>query len=78
MRLSDDVCPTCGSSHTRRGGNVIWGVYLVAITLAVPAVLLFHLPAGIVAGVLLAVIVAAHLIVDTRVCLDCGHQYGGR
>ena len=50
----------------------------VALLIAIPAVLLFHLHAGIVAGVLLAVIVAAHLIFDTRVCLDCGHQYGSR
>jgi hypothetical protein len=45
--------------------------------LALPAVLLFHLHAGIVGGVLLAVIIAAHLIIDTRVCLDCGKQYPG-
>lgn len=57
---------------------MIWGVYLLALMLAVPAVLLFHLHAGIVAGVLLAVIVASHLILDTWVCLDCGQQFGGR
>lgn len=76
--MSDDICPSCGSGHTRRGGTRIWGIYLAALMLALPAVLLFHLHAGIVGGVVLAVIVAAHLIIDTRVCLDCGNQYGGR
>ncbi len=74
--MSDDVCPACGSSRTRRGGTRIWGVYVLALMIALPAVLLFHLHAGIVAGVLLAVIVASHLILDTRVCLYCGQQYG--
>ena len=76
--MSDDVCPACGSSRTRRGGTRIWGVYVVSLLLALPAVLVLHLNAAIVAGVLLAVIVAAHLILETRVCLDCGQQYGGR
>jgi len=76
--VTDEVCPNCSSAHTRRGGTLIWGVYVLALMIALPAVLLFHLHAGIVAGVLLTVIVAAHLILDTRVCLDCGHQFGRR
>ena len=76
--MTSDACPNCDSARTRRGGTLIWGVYLVALMLSVPAVLLLHLHAGIVAGVLIAVIVAAHLILDTRVCLDCGQQFGGR
>lgn len=69
------ACPNCGSDHTRRGGNAIWGVYLLLIAIAVPAVVVFHLHAGIVAAILLAAIVIAHLVFDTRVCLDCGHQW---
>lgn len=68
-------CPTCGSERTRRGGNAIWMVYLGLLLIGVPAVLLFHLHAGIVAGIVLAGIVIAHLVIDTRVCLDCGHQW---
>ncbi len=69
------ACPNCGSDHTRRGGNAIWGVYLLLIAIAVPAVVVFHLHAGIVAAILLAAIVIAHLVFDTRVCLDCGQQW---
>jgi hypothetical protein len=71
------VCPSCGSEHTRRGGARIWGVYLVLIAFAVPAVLVFHLHAGIVAAIMLATIVLAHLVLGQRVCLDCGHQWKG-
>ena len=71
-------CPECGSDHTRRGGTRIWAVYLIALLLAMPAVLLLHLHAGLVAGILLAAIVTAHLVVGTRVCLDCGRQFQGR
>ena len=69
------ACPNCGSDRTRRGGNAIWAVYLLLIALGVPAVVLFHLHAGIVAGIMLAAIVIAHLVFDTRVCLDCGKQW---
>ena len=71
------ACPNCDSPHTRRGGTTIWMAYIGALLLAVPAVLLLHLHAGIVAAILLAVIVLAHLVFDTRVCLDCGHQWKG-
>ncbi|HUR83683.1 MAG TPA: hypothetical protein VM733_23210 [Thermoanaerobaculia bacterium] len=68
-------CPNCGSGRTRRGGGAIWMVYLILIALAMLAVLAFKLNAAIVAGVMLAVIVIAHLVLGQRVCLDCGHQW---
>jgi hypothetical protein len=68
-------CPNCGSGRTRRGGSTVWSVYVALLLLALPAVLLFHLHAGIVAGIVLAVIVIAHLVLDQRVCLDCGTQW---
>jgi hypothetical protein len=49
--------------------------YLVLIAAAMVAVLMLHLHAGIVAAIMLAVIVLAHLILDQRVCLDCGEQW---
>ncbi|HEX6084981.1 MAG TPA: hypothetical protein VF266_10685 [Thermoanaerobaculia bacterium] len=70
-------CPNCQSDRTRRGGMAIWTVYLVLVALAVPAVLVFHLNAAIVAGVMLAAIVLAHLVIGQRVCVDCGHQWKG-
>lgn len=71
----DVVCPNCGSTRVRRGGAHIWMVYLLLLILAIPAVLLLHLNAAIVAGVMLAVIVIANLVLNQRVCLDCGHQW---
>lgn len=69
------ACPNCGSERTRRGGNGIWAVYLVLIALAIPAVLILQLHAGLVAGILLAAVLTAHLALDTKVCLDCGNQW---
>ena len=69
------VCSSCGSEKTRRGGNIIWAIYLVLIALAVPAVLILKLNAAIVAGIMLAVIVIVHLTVKQRICLDCGHDW---
>jgi hypothetical protein len=71
------TCPNCGSDRTRRGGRRTWLVYVALILAAVPAVLVLHLHAGLVAGVMLAAIVAAHLLLAERVCLDCGHQRQG-
>ena len=56
---------------------MIWLVDLVLIALALPAVLVFKLNAAIVAGVMIAVIVLAHLLLNQRVCLDCGFQWKG-
>jgi|GEM_PF-1334447 len=72
------TCPACGSERIRRGGNAVWTVYLLLIAFAVVAVVQFHFNAGLVAGVVLAAIVLAHLVFDQRVCLDCGHQWRGR
>ena len=69
------LCPECRSERSRRGGYAIWMVYIVLIAVAIPSVLVFHLHAGLVAGIMLAAIVIAHLVVDTRVCLDCGHEF---
>jgi hypothetical protein len=71
------TCPNCGSDRIRRGGNATWLVYLVLIALAVPAVLILHLNAAIVGGIMLAAIVIAHLVLNQRVCVDCGHQWRG-
>jgi len=71
------TCPNCQSERTRRGGNTIWMVYLLLVALAIGAVLLFRLNAALVAGVMLATIVLAHLLIGQRVCVDCGHQWKG-
>jgi hypothetical protein len=70
-------CPNCSSERIRRGGNAIWLVYLVLVALAIPAALVFQLNAALVAGVMIAVVVLAHLLLNQRVCLDCGHQWKG-
>lgn len=72
------ICPDCGSERVRRGGNRVWMIYLLLVALAVPAVLIAHLHAGIVAGVLLASIAVAHLFFDDRVCLECGKQWSSK
>ena len=69
------VCPNCTSEKTRRGGTIIWFIYVALIGLAIPAVLLLHLNAAIVAGVMVAAVVVAHLAIQERVCVDCGHQW---
>jgi hypothetical protein len=71
------ACPDCGSEHTRRGGMRVWAVYIALIALGVPAVLIFHLHAGIVGATMLVAVVLAHLVLNQRVCLDCGHQWKG-
>jgi hypothetical protein len=55
----------------------IWMTYVALIALGIPAVLLFHLDATIVAGIMIAVVILAHLIFNERVCVDCGHQWRG-
>jgi len=69
------ACPNCGSERTRRGGHAVWMVYLAVIAIAIPAVLLLRVNAALVAGIMLAVIVIAHLVIGQRVCLECGHQW---
>ena len=70
-------CPSCDSEKIRRGGMIIWLIYIALIALGIPAVLVFHLDAAIVAGIMIAVVILAHLIFNQRVCLDCGHQWKG-
>jgi O-antigen ligase len=71
------TCPNCGSEKVRRGGSATWLVYVVLIALAIPAVLIFKLNAAIVAGIMIAVVAIAHLVLNQRVCVDCGHQWKG-
>jgi hypothetical protein len=70
-------CPSCDSEKIRRGGMTIWLIYVALIVLAIPAVLIFHLDAAITAGIMIAVVVLAHLIFNQRVCLDCGQEWRG-
>ena len=69
------TCPECGSTHTRRGGNVIWAIDVALIALALVAVLVFGFNAAIVAGIVIAAALIAHLTIGGRVCLDCGSQF---
>lgn len=68
-------CPNCGSDRTKRGGPLLWIVYVVLIALAIPAVLIFELNAAIVAATMIAVVVLANLVLGQRVCIDCGHHW---
>lgn len=72
------VCPSCESDRIRRGGMTIWLIYVALIALGLPAVLVFRLNAAIVAGIMIGVVVLAHIVFNQRVCLDCGHQWAGR
>lgn len=72
------TCPNCGSEKVRRGGTAIWLIYVLLIAIALPAVLVFELNAAIMAGIMIAAIVIAHLVLDQRVCIDCGTQWKGR
>ncbi|HYM60431.1 MAG TPA: hypothetical protein VEZ11_06015 [Thermoanaerobaculia bacterium] len=69
------TCPNCDSAHVRRGGRRTWGVYLALVAAGLLAVLAAKLNAGLVAGIMIAAIVIAHLVLNERVCLDCGHQW---
>ena len=57
---------------------VIWLTYIGLIVFATVGVLVFQLNAAIVAGVMVAVVVIAHLVFNQRICLDCGEQWSGR
>ncbi len=69
------ICPSCSSEKTRRGGNVTWTIYVVLIALALVAVLAFHFNAAIVGAIMIAIIVIAHLALNERACIECGHQW---
>lgn len=56
----------------------IWLIYVALIVIAIPATLIFQLNAAIVALIMIAIIVLAHLVFNQRVCLDCGHQWKGK
>jgi hypothetical protein len=70
-------CPNCSSDRVRRGGTTIWTVYVVLIAASIPAVLILRLNAAIVAGIMIATVVIVHLVLNQRVCVDCGHQWKG-
>jgi hypothetical protein len=53
-------------------------VYVFLIAVAIPAVLVLKLNAAIVGGVMIAAIVLANVLVNGRVCVDCGHQWRER
>jgi hypothetical protein len=72
------ACPSCNSETIRRGGMTIWLIYVALIVIAIPATLIFQLNAAIVALIMIAIIVLAHLVFNQRVCLDCGHQWKGK
>ena len=69
------ICPNCSSSRTRRGGGVIWAIYLVLVALTMPFVLMWRFNAAIFAAVMLAVIALSHLVFNRRFCVDCGEQW---
>lgn len=54
---------------------IIWLIYIALIAFALAATLIFRFNAAIVAGIMIAVIVIAHVVFNQRVCLDCGHQW---
>ena len=69
------ACPACESERIRRGGMAIWLIYVALIALGIPAVMVFQLNAAIVAGIMITVVIIAHIVFNLRVCLDCGHQW---
>lgn len=69
------TCPSCGSTHMRRGGRRTWAVYLALVAAGLLAVLVAKVSSGLVAGIMIAAIIIAHLVLNERVCLDCGHQW---
>jgi hypothetical protein len=54
---------------------IIWLTYLVLIGLAVPATLIFHLNAAILALIMIVVAVLVNVVVNQRICRDCGYQW---
>ena len=68
-------CPNCNSDRIKRGGPLLWMIYVGLIVLAIPAVLVLKLNAAIVGGIMIAVVVLANLVLRQKVCLDCGHHW---
>ncbi len=54
---------------------MLWTIYVILIALALPAVLVLELHAGIVGGIMIAVVILANLVLRQKVCLDCGHHW---
>jgi hypothetical protein len=54
---------------------MLWTVYVALIALALPAVLLLKLHAGIVGGIMIAAVILANLVLREKVCLDCGRHW---
>ena len=54
---------------------LLWSIYLALLALALPAVLYFRLNAAIVAGIMIAAIILANLIINQRVCENCGFTF---
>jgi ribosomal protein L37AE/L43A len=69
------MCPHCGSDHVRRGGNQTWSILIALIVLAVAAVVVVHVQAGLVAAALVLLVVVTHLVLREWTCLDCGAQW---
>ena len=69
------VCPRCESDHVRRGGNRTWLIFIALIALAVAAVVVVHLQAGLVAAGFVLLIFLTHLVLGEWTCQDCGAQW---
>jgi Flp pilus assembly protein TadB len=69
------ICPRCGSDHLRRGGNRTWLLFIALIALAVVAVVVVHLQAGLVAAALVVLIFLTHVVLREWTCQDCGAQW---
>ena len=54
---------------------MIWSIYLVLIAIMIPIVLVSQFNAAMFAGIMIAMVVLAHLVFKERVCLDCGEQF---
>jgi hypothetical protein len=69
------TCPNCRSEKNRRGGKTTWVVYVALIGAGLVAVLVFERNAAIVAGIMIGVVLLTNLVINERICLDCGHQW---
>lgn len=69
------TCPNCQSDKIRRGGRTTWVVYVALIGAGLVAVLVFERNAAIVAGIMIGVVLLTNLVINERICLDCGHHW---